>query len=297
MGIYEEIAANKRRSYILITLFVIIIIALGYALGFVWGFPYFGLIVALIFAVIYTIMIFYSGDKAILALSGAKPVAKKDYPYLYNAVEGLSIAAGIPMPKIYMIDDSAINAMATGRSPEHAAVTVTKGAVDRLNRQELEGVIAHEISHIKNFDIRLMLITVMLVGIIILLSDFMLRSFIFGAGRQRRGGGQGQIILIAIAFILAILAPIVAHLVKLAVSRKREYLADADGALLTRYPPGLANALRKIRDDKEPLVEAANRATANLYIANPLRKFGEKAGRLWSTHPDINSRIKKLEGM
>lgn len=297
MGIYEEIAGNRRKSYLFILLFVVLIVILGYALGALWNFPYLGLGVALVFSIVYTLIIFYSGDRAILALSSAKPVKREDYPHLYNSVEGLAIAAGIPTPKIYMIDDSAINAFATGRDPKHAAITVTKGAVERLNRTELEGVIAHEMSHIKNYDIKLMLFAVMLVGVIVLLSDFMLRSFFWGGGERRKEGGQLQIIFLIIGLVLAILAPIIAHLVRLAVSRKREYLADADGALLTRYPPGLANALKKIRDDKEPLVEAANRATANLYIANPLRKFGERASHLWSTHPDVNDRIKKLEAM
>lgn len=297
MGVYEEIAANKRRSYILVFFFFVILIFLGYVLGSFWGNSYFGLGFALVFTIIYTLIIFYNGDRAILAMSSAKPVKREEYPYLYNTVEGLSIAAGIPMPKVYMIDDSAINAFATGRNPQHASITVTKGAVERLSRTELEGVVAHEMSHIKNYDIRLMMVTVMLVGVIILLSDFMLRSFIFRGGGNGDRKGSGQLIVIVVGLILAILAPIIAQLVKLAVSRKREYLADADGALLTRYPSGLANALKKIKNDKEPLVEAANRATANLFIANPLRKFGERASHLWSTHPPIDERIKKLEAM
>lgn len=295
MGIYEEISANKRRSYILVFFFFVILIFLGYVLGSFWGNSYFGLGFALFFTIIYTLIIFYNGDKAILTMSSAKPVKREEYPHLYNTVEGLSIAAGIPMPKVYMIDDSAINAFATGRDPKHASITVTKGAAERLNRTELEGVIGHEMSHIKNYDIRLMMITVMLVGIIILLSDFMLRSFMFRGNDDRKG--SGQLIVIVVGLILAILAPIIAQLIKLAVSRKREYLADADGALLTRYPPGLANALKKIKNDKEPLVEAANRASANLFIANPLRKFGERASYLWSTHPPLDDRIKRLESM
>lgn len=298
MNIYNEITSNKRNSYLLVFFFLLIIIALGYVLGFYWGLPYFGLAIALIFSIFYTLIIFYSGDKAILSMSSAKPVEKKDYPYLYNTTEGLAIAAGVPMPKLYIIDDTAINAFATGRDPKHASITVTKGAVERLNREELEGVISHEMSHIRNFDIRMMMLTVMLVGVIVLLSDFMLRSFIYGGGKKNNsGGGQVQIIFIVVGLVLAILAPLIAQLIRLAVSRKREYLADADGALLTRYPPGLAKALKKIRDDKEPLVEAANRATANLFIANPLRKFGTKASNLWSTHPPIDERIKRLEAM
>lgn len=297
MGIYEEIAANKRKSYFLVSVFIIIIVGLGYILGTFWNLPYFGLAVSLIFSIVYALIIFYSGDKAILTLSGAKPVTKSEYPHLYNTVEGLSIAAGIPMPKIYVIKDSAINAFATGRSPQHAAITVTSGAVERLNRAELEGVVAHEMSHIKNFDIRLMLFTVMLIGVIILLSDFMLRSFLWGGHGRDSEKGRAQLIIIVVGLVLAILAPIIAQLIRLAVSRKREYLADADGVLLTRYPPGLANALKKIRDDKEPLVEAANRATANLFIANPLRRFKGVSKSWFSTHPDVNNRIKRLESM
>jgi len=298
MKLYQEIASNKRKSYLLVFLFIVVIIGLGYVLGYFWGAPYFGLALAAIFTIIYTIIIFYSGDKAILAMTSAKPVKKEDYPHLFHTVEGLAIAAGIPKPKLYVIDDTAINAFATGRNPQNAAITVTKGCVNRLNRQELEGVIAHEMAHIKNFDIRLMLITVMMVGVILLLSDFMLRSFIWGGhGKKRDSGGQGQLILIIIGIALAILAPIFAHLIKLAISRKREYLADASGAMLTRYPQGLANALKKIRDDQEPLVEAANRATASLFIANPLKRLKGRKINLWSTHPDVNSRISKLEGM
>ena len=231
-------------------------------------------------------------------MSGAKEVNKKDYPHLVNTVEGLAIAAGIQTPKIYIIEDSAINAFASGRDPKHAAVTVTSGALKRLNREELEGVIGHEMSHIKNYDVRFMMLTVMLVGVIVLLSDLIFRMFWFGPRRSNEKGAGGiLLIILAVGLILAILSPLIAQLLKLAISRKREFLADANGALLTRNPKGLANALKRIRDDKEPLVEAANKAISPLFIENPLRNIGGKMNSLFSTHPDVNERIKRLEKM
>ena len=295
--LYDRISSNKRKSILLITLFFIIIGFLGYAFGIYFGDPFIGLGFAIIFSTIMTLISFYSGDKMILRMSNAVPADIKKYPHLVNTVEGLAIAAGIPTPKIYVIDDSAINAFATGRDPKHASVTVTTGAVKRLKRDELEGVIAHELAHIRNYDVRMMMFVVVLVGVIALLSDFFLRSFIYGRGRrQSRSGGIIMVIIILVGFILAILAPLIAQLIKLAVSRKREFLADADGALINRNPQGLANALKKIRDDKEPLVEAANKATAHLFIENPLRTFKGRVNNLFSTHPDINERIKGLEG-
>jgi len=296
VNVYNQISANKRNSVILITFFLILIVFLGYALGIMWGSPISGVSIAVIIAMVFTLISYYSGDKAILSMSHAKPASRQKYPHLVNSVEGLAIAAGIPTPKIFVIEDSAINAFATGRSPEHAAVTVTTGCLTRLNRVELEGVIAHELSHIKNYDIRMMLLTVMLVGIVVLLSDLLLRSFIFGGGR-RDNKGSGGAILIVVGLILAILSPIFAQMIKLAVSRKREFLADASGALISRHPAGLASALKKIRDDKEPLVEAANKATAHLFISNPLRRMKGRVNKMFATHPDINERIKRLEGM
>ncbi|MFH1210676.1 MAG: zinc metalloprotease HtpX [archaeon] len=297
--IYEEIASNKRKSYFLIFVFFILVIALGLVFGLYFNNIYFGAILAFLFSIVYFLISYYSGDRMILAVSHARPVEKKDYPHLYNTVEGLAIAAGTPMPKIYVIDDTAINAFATGRDPKHASITVTKGAVQKLNRQELEGVIGHEMSHIKNFDIRLMMLTAVLIGVTVLLSDIILRSFIYGAGRRddRREGGNITIIFILVGLALAILAPIVAKMMQLAISRKREYLADADGALITRYPQGLADALKKIKNDKDPLVDSANKATAHLYIANPLRNIKGFMNNLFSTHPPIEERIKRLEAM
>ncbi|MBN1386717.1 zinc metalloprotease HtpX [Candidatus Woesearchaeota archaeon] len=294
---YEAISANKRNSVILIILFILFISALGYFFGIYIGDIYIGVFIAAFISIIYAVIMYFTGDRMILTLSRAKPVTKQEYPHLFHTVEGLAIAAGIPTPKLYIIDDTAINAFATGRSPEHAAITVTKGCIDKLNRTELEGVIAHEMSHIKNYDIRIMMLTVIMVGIALLLSDFILRSFLWGGGRKRESGGSAGAILIVLGLVLALLTPLIAELMKLAISRKREYLADADGALLTRYPPGLADALKKIRDDNEPLVEAANKATAHLFIENPLKKKKGKVKSLFSTHPDINDRIKRLEAM
>jgi len=297
VNVYNQISSNKRNSVFLITLFLIIIIFLGYALGLLYGNPSVGVIVAVVISCTFALISYFQGDKTILSMSGAKPASKLKYPHLVHTIEGLAIAAGIPTPKIYVIEDSAINAFATGRNPEHAAVTVTTGCLTRLNRTELEGVIGHEMSHIKNYDIRMMMLTVMLVGIVVLLSDILLRSFIYGRGRKSSSKGNIGVILLIVGLVLAILAPFFALLIKLAVSRKREYLADASGAMITRYPSGLANALKKIRDDKEPLVEAANKATAHLFISNPLRRFKGRVNKLFASHPDINDRIRRLENM
>ena len=296
MMLYDHISSNKRKSIFLIALFFVIIGALGYALGAYIGDVFIGLSFAIILSIIMTLVSFYSGDKMILSMSHAIPADKKKYPHLVNSVEGLAIAAGIPAPKIYVIDDSAINAFATGRDPKHAAVTVTTGAIERLKRDELEAVIAHEIAHIRNYDIRMMMLVVVLVGVIALLSDIFLRSFIYGKRKNDVKGGAA-VIIIVLGIILAVLAPIIAQLIKLSISRKREFLADADGALIYRNPKSLANALKAIRDDKEPFVEAANKATAHLFIENPLRNFKSKVNGLFSTHPDINERIKILEKM
>ena len=295
--LYSQVSSNKRKSVFLVSLFFLIILLLGYAFGFYFGNLFLGISFALIISLIMILISYYSGDKIILKMSSAFPADRKKYPHLVNTVEGLAIAAGINAPEIYIIEDSAINAFATGRDPKHASVTVTTGAIERLKRDELEGVLAHEISHIRNYDVRMMMFVVILVGVITLLSDMFLRSIFYG--RSRRDNSRSQNILTLITFflglILAVLGPIIAQLIKLAVSRKREFLADADGALICRHPKGLASALKKIRDDKEPLVEAANKATAHLFIENPLRTFGGRINNLFSTHPDINERIRRLE--
>lgn len=293
--LYNQISSNKRKTYFLILGFLAVIAALGYVFGLWIGISYFGIVLAVFFGGLYAVISYFAGSRMVLAATHARKAEKKEFPHLVHTVEGLAIAAGIPTPEIYVIDDSAINAFATGMSPQKASVTFTTGAIQRLNRTELEGVAAHELSHIKNFDIRVMLLTAVLVGVIVLLSDVMLRSFFYGG--RRDSDNKGALPLILIGLVLAILAPIFAELMKLAVSRKREFLADASGAMLTRYPKGLADALKKIRDDKEPLVEAANKATAHLFIENPLRKFKGPVNNLFSTHPDINERIKKLDAM
>ena len=230
----------------------------------------------------------------VMGLAGARPVTKKEYPHLYHTVEGLSLAAGIPTPKCYVIPSKSLNAFATGRSPEDSAVAVTEGLLERLNREELEGVVAHEIAHIKNRDIRTMMLAVVLVGIIVLLSDIFLRSIIFGGGGNR--DGRATAFLFIVGLLLAILAPIFAEMIKLAISRKNEYAADARGAVLTRNPRGLANALKKISSDPNPM-ETANSAMAHLYIGSPYRKRRKLFQKLFSTHPPTDERIRRLEAM
>jgi heat shock protein HtpX len=259
-----------------------------------------GLAFAVIIAVVLTIGSYYSSDKIVLAMSRARPVEKAEFPYLYNVVEGLAIAAGVPAPKCYVIDDTAPNAFATGRNPQNSVIVVTTGLLEKMNRVELEGVIAHEMSHIKNYDTLLQTLTVVMVGVVALLSDWMRRSFWWGGGRRRgsdrgRGGGAAGLVVI-LGLILAMLSPLIAQLIRFAISRRREFLADASGAMLTRYPAGLASALKKIAEDKEPL-EAANKATAHLYIVNPLKDIGGAVNRLFSTHPPVEERIAALEKM
>ncbi len=298
LNIHEEVRWNKIKTYIIISLFIFIIAILGYFLGILYGTPIFGFGMAIFGAIFYTIIMYAQGSSIILKTTGAREATKREYPHLFHTVEGLAIAAGIPTPKCYVIDDTALNAFATGTDPKNASVTVTTGLLNKLNRQELEGVIGHEMSHIKNYDIRVMLITAVLVGITILLSDFIFRSFLWGGhSRERKEGGQLVIILIVVAFVLAILAPIIGEMIKLAVSRRREYLADANGALLTRNPDGLASALEKIKADPDPLVDHANKATAHLFISTPFRKTKGFVTGLFATHPPIEERISRLRAM
>jgi len=298
---FDEVRGNRFRSWLLCSFFIVLIGVLGAVIGLVYGNIFFGLIVALIFGFLYSLIGFYSGDSMILSMSGARPVTKQEFPYLYHTVEGLAIAAGIPTPKAYVIDDSALNAFATGRDPKHAAITVTTGLLKTMNRQELEGVVAHEMSHIRNYDIRFMMLTAVLIGIVTLLSDFLLRSFLWGGmGRSRRdskSGGSLTIILIAAGLLLAILSPLIGQLIKLAISRKREFMADANGAILTRYPAGLASALEKIKRDPDPLVDKANKATAHLFISTPFRDSKGFVAKLFATHPPIDERIGRLREM
>lgn len=270
------------------------VLALGYFIGYIYNYGYGGLIAAGGFSVLMTLGSYYKGDKLALAVSGAKPIQKTDNPYLYRMVENLCIAGGLPMPKLHLIKDSTINAFATGRDPKHSSIAVTQGAIDKLENEELEGVLAHELSHVKNYDIRIMTIVIVLVGMVILVSDFMIRMQIFGRGHGRSRNSHP--IMLAIGLLLMILAPLFAQIIKLAVSRKREYLADASGALLTRYPEGLANALEKIAHQRKPL-RRANEATAHLYISNPFGSTRKTLNRLFSTHPPIQDRIKVLRNM
>ncbi len=296
---YEQIASNKRKSFFLILFFLCLIFGLAWLFGQLtdWG-PY-GLVLAVVIAVAMTFGSYYSSDKIVLAISRARPVEKKDYPYLYNVVEGLAIAAGLPKPRCYIIDDTAPNAFASGRNPKNSVIVVTKGLLEKLNRAELEGVIAHEMAHIKNYDILVQTLAVVMVGVVALLSDWILRSFLWGGGRRRsdsKSGGNVGAIIVVVGLILAVFSPLIAQLIRLAVSRKREFLADANGAFLTRYPPGLASALKKLAADKEPL-EAANKATAHLYIVNPLKDIKGSVNKLFSTHPPIEERVAALEKM
>jgi len=291
---YEQINENKRNTILLVLFFSVFVALLSWVLGEVWfqGGGFFGIIIGIFFLIIFIIINYFLGDKIVLGISGAKEVQKQEYPYLFNLIDGLSIAAGIPKPKAFVINDTALNAFATGRDPEHSSIVVTTGILQKLNREELEGVIAHEMSHIKNYDIRLMMIVVVLVGLSALLSDILLRSVLWG--RHDKKGGQMQIIMLVGGVVLAILTPIVAMIIKMAISRQREYLADASAGMLTRNPRGLANALKKISGDKE-ILEAANKATAHLYIDNPLKNRKGMMDGLFSTHPPILERIKRLE--
>ncbi|HEX5429799.1 MAG TPA: M48 family metallopeptidase [Patescibacteria group bacterium] len=301
---YTEITRNKRESWLLITVFLVIIIALGYLFAVVYdnqAILYF----AVGFSVFSSLISYYFSDSITLAMSHAQEVDRQTAPELYRIVENLCIAAGLPAPRIYIVNDPSPNAFATGRDPKHAVVCATTGILQKMDKTELEGVIAHELSHIGNYDIRVMTMVVVLVGTITLLSDWFLRFGFLGGGRRRgRDGEGGQIlaILAVVGLIFAILSPIIATLIKLAVSRHREYLADASGALLTRYPEGLARALEKIAADEEPLAHS-NNATAHLYFASPFKSDTKSGSRghwlanLFNTHPPIEERIKRLRQM
>ncbi|MGQ9800440.1 MAG: zinc metalloprotease HtpX [Candidatus Saccharicenans sp.] len=297
---YEQITSNKIKSVLLVLFFVAFIFLLVWVFEEITGWGKGGFILALLVSLAMAVSGYYYSDKIVLAISRARPVTREEFPYLYHTVEGLAIAAGIPAPRCYVIEDTAPNAFATGRNPKNAVICVTTGLLQKMNRLELEGVIAHEMSHIKNYDVLLQTVAVVMVGIVALLSDLMLRSLWWGGGRRRsrqaKGGGQAGAILLVVAVVLAILSPLIAQLMQLAISRRREFLADASGAMLTRYPAGLASALRKIATDPEPL-EAANKATAHLYIVNPLKNVGGRINKLFSTHPPIEDRIAALEKM
>jgi heat shock protein HtpX len=296
----DRIAVNRRNSLLLIAAFLAFVAVFGYVIGYAWiGDPtgaIFGLVLAFVVGTVSGLATYYGGDRMVLAASRAKEISHDDAPVLFNVVEEMAIAAGLPMPKVYIVDDGAPNAFATGRDPEHASIAVTSGLLEKLDRDELQGVIAHEMSHVGNLDIRYAMLVGVLVGTTVLISDFFLRGLWFGGGRRREGGGQAQIIMIIVAIALAILAPLFARLLQLSISRQREYLADATAVQFTRNPKGLADALQKISGDREVL-EAANRATAHLYIVNPIKKFEKRSRGLFSTHPPIEERIKILRQM
>jgi len=292
--LYSTADSNVLKTWILMSAFFVLIILLGWA--FSWIFNDVSIvIVAVVVSIVMNVTSFWFSDKITLALSGAKPLSKEDHKELWNITENLCISSGIKMPRLYIIRDEAPNAFATGRDEAHAAVAVTSGLLARLERSELEGVVAHELAHIKNRDILLMTVVVVLVGFITLLSDFLLRMTIYG-DNDRKGDGRVQLIMVVLGIVLAILSPVIATIIQLAVSRKREFLADASGALMTRYPEGLAGALEKISSFSGDL-RRANHATAHLYIASPFNSKKSRRGfmtRLFMTHPPVEERIKKL---
>lgn len=299
MSIHSQIRANIAKSYAFMAGFVVFVVFAAYVMGNALGYGNSWMFVAVVFSIISSFVSYYFGDSMVLAMSGARPAdRKRDFDF-FTVSENLAIAAGIPKPRLYVIDDTAMNAFATGRDPTHAVVCATTGLLDRLERRELEGVIAHELSHIKNYDTRLMAVVAVLAGTVAFLADMFMRSLWWGGHRKSRDDdrGMGQILLL-VGIVLAIISPIVASLIQLAISRRREYLADASGASLTRYPEGLARALEKLSGDREVL-EAATNATAHLYIANPFKgkEFGAWFANLFNTHPPIKERIKILRSM
>lgn len=296
---YSQIASNQRRTWILLALFVGLLAAVGYMYGYVNGDPGAGLALALIVSVGSTAISWFAGDKIVLWSTGAQELTDREHNrYIWNLIENLCITAGLPRPRIYIIDDPAPNAFATGRDHEHASIALTTGIIEQLENEELEGVIAHELSHVKNYDTRYMVLVSVLVGAISLLGDWMIRGSLFG-GRSRDREGQGGNILMIVGLIFIILSPIIGQLIKLAISRQREYLADASGALLTRYPEGLARALEKISRHPEPVANASH-ATAHLWIADPQGSEGgvmSRLANLFATHPPIAERVKRLRDM
>jgi heat shock protein HtpX len=304
---YREIDRNRRNSWILVLVVALVLAALGAAIGYATDFGIWGVAIALAVATAMSVGSYFAGDKLVLLSSGAKRVdvanPSAEHKQLVNVVTEMSLAGGTPMPAIHVIDDSAPNAFATGRDPKHASMAVTTGLLDKMDREQLQGVVAHEMSHIGNYDIRFTLLVGVLVGSIALLADWFLRyTFWFGGGRRGggrdRGGGGGGLglVIFVIAIVLAIVAPIIGRAVQLAVSRRRESLADVSAVELTRNPVGLARALRTIADDKEVL-EVANRATQHLYIVNPVKSFEKRASSMWDTHPPLSERIAVLRNL
>ncbi len=288
---YTQIASNKRRSVFLLLGFIVFVAGLDWFLARVLNQPA-AFVPILIAGFIYAGISYFFSSQIALSMSGAREIEKKDAPELYRIIENLSIAGGLPMPKVYIVDDPSPNAFATGRDPEHAVVAVTSGILQTLNKTELEGVIAHELSHVGNLDIRFMALVVALVSVVSLIADLLLRLSFWGRGDDEEGGNNQLMIILGI--VGAILAPVAAALIQMAVSRQREYLADSSGALLTRYPEGLARALEKISANPKPMSHA-NSATAPLYISNPLK--GRSFSGLFDTHPPIEERVRRLREM
>lgn len=302
---FREIARNRRRSWLLVGVVIVVLGVLGGAIGYATGFGWGGVVLAVVVATAMSLGSYFAGDALVMATSGAREIDRAkpadQYRQLLNVVEEMRLAGGLPPPRVWVIDDSAPNAFATGRDPKHASVAVTTGLLDKLDREQLQGVIAHELSHIGNLDIRFTLLVGVLVGSIALLADWFLRFTFWGGGRRggsssdRNGGGAAAVIFV-LALLLAVVAPLIGRLVQAAVSRSRESLADAAAVDLTRNPIGLARALRAISDDREVL-EVANRATQHLYIVNPIKSFEERSKSLWDTHPPIGERIRALESI
>lgn len=295
MTLYTNKESNIRKTWLLFTIFLIVVIGLGWIFSRIYGNPGI-LFFAVGFSILMSFLSYWYSDKIVIGLSKAKPVTRENARELYNVVENLCITAGLPTPKIYLIEDSSPNAFATGRNPQHAVVAVSSGLLGVLDRSELEGVLAHELSHIGNRDMLLSTMVVVLVGFVALLSDIFLRSMFWrsvGSGNRDRGGQAGAVLML-IGLILALLSPLIATLIRLAISRKREFLADASGALLTRYPEGLARALEKIEKYSKPM-KYANKAMAHLYIANPFST--KNIAKLFMTHPPIEERVKALRDM
>jgi len=304
--VHEQIAANKRKTVLLFVVAIAFTALIGYAIGFLFfrgGVA--GVVIATVLAVALSLGSYFAGDRILLASTGAREVTAEQEPRLHNIVEGIAIAAGIPKPRVYVVPEQAPNAFATGRDPQHSSIAVTQGLLDIMNRVELEGVIGHEMSHVLDRDILVGTVVATVVGAAVLMSEFFMRSWFWSGGRMggRRDGGDGggiiTLVLFAVGIVLLILAPLAGQLIKLSVSRNREYLADAQGVLLTRYPPGLISALEKIRDAPHAM-RSANNATAHLWLEQPSRVPGQETStmeKLFSTHPPIEERIQRLKEM
>jgi len=297
MTLYSQAESNTRKTWLLIASFLVFVIGLGFLFSYLLQSSLI-LVIAVIFSILMSFFSYWYSDKIVLKLTHAKPIEKKDNPELYRIVENLCITAGLPLPKIYEINEAQPNAFATGRDVNHVVVAVTRGLLERLERVELEGVIAHELSHVGNKDMLLGTVIVVLVGVVTLLANFFLRISFWGGGRRRDSRDSGGLIMLVLGILAAILAPIAAALIQLAISRKREFLADASGALLTRYPEGLARALEKISADSTPL-KTANSSTAHLYISSPFKGKQSKSWftKLFMTHPPVEERVRALRGM